>query len=91
MLVLKTGSQPVTELQTIETVNRILPTMIEEIRDRLDEALSIARAAESCATDGNVDRAMQILMDAEPLYLDAHDLFKAALTLRRHVLHATDD
>lgn len=79
------------EQQLAETINHLLPAMIGEIRDKLDEAVSIARAAESCASDGNVDRAVQILMDFEPLGHEAQDLFRAALALKRHLLDHQDD
>ena len=60
--------------------------LITDVRSRLDEAAGIAKAAESCAESGNVVYAVQILMDFEGLAHDAQDLFKAALTIRRHLL-----
>jgi hypothetical protein len=69
--------------------NSVVATLVTEIRDKLEEALSIAKAAESCARDGSTDRAVQILMDFESLMHEARDLFKAALTIKRNLLAET--
>lgn len=63
--------------------------LISEGRDRLDQAASIAKAAQSCAESGNPIHAVQILMDSEGLAHHAQDLFKAALTIKRHLLPET--
>jgi hypothetical protein len=63
----------------------VLGALIAEVRNRTDEAASIAKAAQSCAESGNAVLAVQILMDFEGLALDAQDLFKAALTIKRHL------
>jgi hypothetical protein len=47
--------------------NNIVAALITDIRTKLEEAVSIAKAAESCAIDGNVNRAMPILMEFEGL------------------------
>ncbi|WP_245259279.1 hypothetical protein [Afipia clevelandensis] len=65
------------------------PALVTEIRGKLEETLSIAKAAESCARDGSVDRAVQILMDFEGLVHEARDLFKAALTIKRNLFAET--
>ena len=39
------------------------------IRERLDGAIAVARAAEACAEAGDVGRALTIMLDVEqPLY-----------------------
>jgi hypothetical protein len=38
--------------------NNVVATLVTEIRGKLQETLSIAKAAESCALDGSVDRAV---------------------------------
>jgi hypothetical protein len=67
----------------------MLRTLIAEVRNKTDEAASIAEAAQSCAETGNAVQAVQILMDFESLSHDAEDLFKAALTIKRHLLSDT--
>ena len=69
--------------------NNVVAALVTEIRSKLEEALSIAKAAESCALDGSMDRAVQILMDFEGLMHEARDLFKAALTIKRDVFAET--
>jgi hypothetical protein len=64
-------------------------SLIKDIRCKLEEAVSIAKAAESCALDGSVDRALQILTDFEGLVHEARDLFKAALTIKCNLFAET--
>jgi hypothetical protein len=64
----------------------VICALIGEVRIRLDQAASIAKAAQSCADSGNAAHAIQILMDFEGLAHDAQDLFKAALTIKRNLL-----
>ncbi len=53
------------------------------IRERLDGAVAVARAAEACAEAGDVERAVAIMLDAEqPLY-EATTLLNAASLLNR--------
>ena len=60
--------------------------LISNVRSRLDQAAGIAKAAEICAEGGQTAHAIQILMDFEGLAHDAQDLFKAALTIKRHLI-----
>jgi len=53
------------------------------IRERLDGAVAVARAAEACADAGEVERALTIMLDVEqPLY-EATTLLNAASLLHR--------
>ena len=54
-----------------------------EIRQRLDEAASIAKAAQVCAEDGNVSKAVEIVLDVEQLSYESGNLLNAASTLNR--------
>ena len=74
---------------TDAAANNVVATLVTEVRGKLEEALSIAKAAESCARDGSVDRAVQILMDFEGLVHEARELFKAALTIKRNLFAET--
>jgi hypothetical protein len=60
--------------------------LIAAVRSRPDEAVGIARAAESCAESGQAAQAVRILMDFEGSAHSEQDLFKAALTIKRHLL-----
>jgi len=56
---------------------------LKSIRQQLDGALAVARAAEACAAAGDVERAVAILLDAEqPLY-KATTLLNSASQLNR--------
>jgi hypothetical protein len=45
--------------------HHVVAALISEVRSKLEEAHSIAKAAEICARTGNVSRAVQILADFE--------------------------
>jgi hypothetical protein len=64
----------------------VICAIIGEVRNKLDQASSIAKAAQSCAESGNAVHAIQILMDFEGLAHDAQDFFRAALTIKRNML-----
>jgi hypothetical protein len=57
--------------------------MIGEIRTRLDQAAGIARAAQVCASEGNIEKAVEIVLDVEQLGYEASNLLNAASTLNR--------
>ena len=54
-----------------------------EIRQRLDEAASVAKAAQVCAEGGNVSKAVEIVLDVEQLSYESANLLNAASTLNR--------
>ena len=58
-------------------------THVVEIRKRLDDAATIARAAEMCAAAGNIDEAIRVVLRFEPLTYEADRLLSAATVLRR--------
>jgi hypothetical protein len=64
----------------------VICALITQVREKLDQATSVAKAAQSCAESGNAGLAIQILMDFEGLAHDAQDLFTAALMIKRHLL-----
>lgn len=65
------------------TVAKAVGLLLTEIRTRLDQAASIARAACTCADGGNVDKAVEIVLDVEQLTYEAGNLLNAASTLNR--------
>lgn len=54
-----------------------------EIRQRLEEAAGIARAAQVCAEGGNVSKAIEIVLDVEQLSYESGNLLNAASMLNR--------
>ena len=60
-----------------------LKDLVRCIRERLDGAVAVAKAAEACADAGDVGRALTIMLDVEqPLY-EITTLLNAASLLNR--------
>ncbi len=51
---------------------------LSEIRNRLDQAVSIAKAAEICVTAGNLPKALEIAVDIDQLLYEITTLFVAS-------------
>ena len=60
-----------------------LKFQFELIRERLDEAASVAKAAEACANAGNVKKAAKILLDVDQPIYEAQTLANAVSLLNR--------
>ena len=56
---------------------------LKEIRQRLDEAARIAKAADVCAEAGSPDEAVHIALDIEQLAYEATRLLDAASLINR--------
>jgi hypothetical protein len=56
---------------------------LREITDRLEKSTGLARAACACAEAGNVDSAVEIILDVEQLAYEASRLLDAASLLNR--------
>jgi hypothetical protein len=56
---------------------------LREIRQRLDNAAGIARAAEACSEAGNVDKAVDIANDIEQPIYEVTTLLNAASLINR--------
>ena len=65
------------------TAEGAIKLFLGEIRQRLDEAASIAKAAQVCAEGGNVSKAIEIVLDVEQLSYESANLLNAATTLNR--------
>ncbi len=64
---------------TDETIRSFL----SNIRERLDKTAATARAAEACASVGNIEQALNIVLDVEqPLY-EVTTLLNAASLMNR--------
>ena len=60
-----------------------LKVHIKEIRERLDQATAIAKAAETCANVGNLEKAVEIANDIEQLVYEVNTLLNAASLMNR--------
>jgi hypothetical protein len=63
----------------------ITKVLIGQIRDKLDDAANIAKAAEVCAEAGNVAAAVRMLMDVEDPVHIADRMMQATLLIRREL------
>jgi hypothetical protein len=66
-----------------QTLKAALKSHLVEMRDRLDQAASIAKAAEACAEAGNVDKAVEIVLDVEQLVYEVTTLLNATSLMNR--------
>jgi hypothetical protein len=63
-------------------IDAITKVLLSQIRNKLDDAANIAKAAEVCAEGGNIVAAVRMLMDAEdPVHL-ADRMLQATLLIR---------
>jgi hypothetical protein len=58
-------------------------SQLSEIRKRLDQAASISKAAETCATAGNLPKAIEIALDIDQLLYETTTLLNAAALMVR--------
>jgi hypothetical protein len=65
------------------TVQITTKAYLDEIRQRLDEAASIAKAAQACADSGNTKQGMAIALDVEQLVYEVNTLLNAASLINR--------
>ena len=56
---------------------------LKEIHTRLDQAASIAKAANACAEAGNPDKGVHVALDIEQLVYEATRLLDAASLINR--------
>ena len=65
------------------TLKAALKSHLVEMRERLDQAASIAKAAEACAEAGNVNKAVEIVLDVEQLIYEVTTMLNAASLMNR--------
>jgi hypothetical protein len=56
---------------------------IEQYGDLLEQAISIAKAAEACAESGNAAKGIEIALDLEQLIYEVNTLLNAASMINR--------
>ena len=66
-----------------KVVEVTLKMHVAEMRTRLDQAATIAKAAEACAEAGNVSKAIEIALDIEQILYEVTTLLNAASMMRR--------
>jgi hypothetical protein len=65
------------------TVQITIQAYLAEMRQRLDEAASIAKAAQACADAGNVEKGVEIALDVEQLVYEVNTFLNAASLINR--------
>lgn len=60
-----------------------LKAHVVEMRERLDQAAGIAKAAQACAEGGNIEKAIEIVLDIEQLIYEVTSLLNAASLMNR--------
>lgn len=65
------------------TAEFAIKTCLKELRMRLDEAARVARTAEVCADIGDIDKAVEIVLDLEQPVYEAGRLLDAASLINR--------
>jgi hypothetical protein len=64
----------------------VTKALLANIHHKLQEAASIAKAAEVCAESGNVQTALKMVMDIEDPTHQANRMLSAALLIRNELL-----
>lgn len=65
------------------TSEAIIRAFLQQIRQRLEEATSMAKAAEACPNSGNIGKGVEIVLDVEPPTYEANTLLNAASMIKR--------
>jgi len=66
-----------------QMLDATLKMHLAEMRERLDQAAGIARAAEACANAGNIEKAIEIALDVEQLIYEVNTFLNAASMINR--------
>jgi hypothetical protein len=64
-------------------VEATIKTYLTEIRNRLDKAAGIGRAADACAGAGFHEKGLEVALDIEQLLYEATTLLNAASLIKR--------
>jgi hypothetical protein len=65
------------------TIEVTIKAYLKEIRQRLEQASSIAMAADVCANAGSLDKAIQIALDVEQLLYEVNTFLNAPTIINR--------
>ena len=61
-----------------ETIERTIRVYLKQMRERLDQAASIAKAPEACADAGQIEKAVEVALNAEQLTYEVNTFLNAA-------------
>lgn len=61
----------------------VIQDFLRDIRSRLDEAATVAKAVEACADAGNVTKAVEIALDVDQTLYEVTTLLNAASLINR--------
>jgi hypothetical protein len=64
-------------------IEATLKMHLAEMRARLEQATSIAKAAEACADAGNIEKGIEIALDVEQPIYEASNFLNAASMIHR--------
>lgn len=65
------------------TLEITIKVHLKEMRERLDHAANIARAAQACADAGNIEKGIEIALDVEQLIYEVNSFLNAASLINR--------
>ena len=65
------------------TLEITIKVHLKEMRERLDHAASIARAAQACADAGNIEKGIEIALDVEQFLYEVNTFLNAASLINR--------
>lgn len=65
------------------TVEITIKAYLKQMRERLERAASIARAAEACADADNVEKGIEVALDVEELVYEVNTFLNAASMINR--------
>lgn len=66
-----------------QTIEVTMKACLQQIHERLDKAASIAKAAEACSDAGNIEKAIEIVLDVEQPVYEVTALLNAASLINR--------
>jgi hypothetical protein len=65
------------------TVEMTIKFHLKYMREQLEKAASIARAAEACADSGNVEKGVEVALDVEQMIYEVNTFLNAASMINR--------
>ena len=66
-----------------QTIEITIKAYLTEMRSRLEEAASIAKAAEACALSGHVEKGIEVALDIEQIVYEVNTFLNAASMINR--------
>ena len=66
-----------------ETIKTTIRDYLKQMRERLDQAISIAKAAEACADAGQIEKGIEVALDVEQLVYEVNTFLNAARMINR--------